>query len=192
MAVQKVNLNGINELDLNLAGTVAAATSAGVTTITQTGVGGTLLETNGTPNGSQSTLNLKNGSNVSITDDGAGGVTIAASSPTIPILIGFVIGSGATGSNIGPMLAAVRAGSVTKCVITTKNSDASVPLTFKINKNGVNVFSANPTVPAGTGSGIVTTTGTLTSTPLSVAANDVFSIDITSGNGNWQFSAQLE
>lgn len=37
------------------------------------------LEHNGTNNGSQSILNLKNGSNVTITDDGVGGITIASS-----------------------------------------------------------------------------------------------------------------
>lgn len=35
-----------------------------------------VLQTNGTPNGSQSLLNLKNGTNVTITDDGVGGITI--------------------------------------------------------------------------------------------------------------------
>jgi hypothetical protein len=40
------------------------------------------LEVNGTSNGSQALLNLKNGTNVTITDDGSGGITIAASSGT--------------------------------------------------------------------------------------------------------------
>lgn len=186
----RVNINGIHELDFNLAGTTTAAiTSPGVTTITQTGVNGTTLETNGALNGSQTLLNLKDGGNVSITDDGVGGITIAASAP---IVIGFVIGNGNIGTNVGPMLAAVRSGSVTKCVVTTKNSDSTIPLTFLIKKNGTNVFSANPTVAAGTGSGVVNTTGTLTTNPLAVLANDVFSIDITSGTNNWQFTAQLE
>ncbi len=39
------------------------------------------LETNGTANGSQTTLNLVPGSHVTITDDGLGDVTIAATSP---------------------------------------------------------------------------------------------------------------
>lgn len=38
------------------------------------------LQTNGTDNGSQAKLNLKAGSNVTITDDGTGGVTVAAES----------------------------------------------------------------------------------------------------------------
>lgn len=36
------------------------------------------LKTNGVSNGSQTILNLKNGSNVTITDDGVGGITIAS------------------------------------------------------------------------------------------------------------------
>jgi hypothetical protein len=38
----------------------------------------------------------------------------------------------------------------------------------------------------------VSTFTTLTSSPLPVAANDVFSIDITTGTGNWAFTAQME
>lgn len=41
-------------------------------------VGSLLLQTNGTNNGSQSLLNLANGNNITITDGGAGTVTIAA------------------------------------------------------------------------------------------------------------------
>jgi hypothetical protein len=41
------------------------------------GPGAPTLETNGTTNGSQSLLNLKNGSNIGITQDGSGNVTIA-------------------------------------------------------------------------------------------------------------------
>ena len=40
---------------------------------------GLSLEVNGTPNGDQALLNLKAGTNVTLTDDGVGGVTIAAS-----------------------------------------------------------------------------------------------------------------
>lgn len=41
----------------------------------------TTLETNGVVNADQTLLNLKNGANVAITDDGLGGVTIAATVP---------------------------------------------------------------------------------------------------------------
>lgn len=45
------------------------------------------LETNGTPNGSQSLLNLQQGANVTLTDDGLGQVTIAAAGapPALPL-----------------------------------------------------------------------------------------------------------
>jgi hypothetical protein len=79
MSTTKVNLDGINELDLALAGTVTATTAAGVTTVTQTGITALTLETNGTPNGSQTLLNLKNGTGITITDDGVGGVTVTGS-----------------------------------------------------------------------------------------------------------------
>src|SRR5208283_1805544 len=41
--------------------------------------GGITLKTNGTNNGSQSTLNLQQGTNVTLTDNGSGQVTITAS-----------------------------------------------------------------------------------------------------------------
>lgn len=109
-----------------------------------------------------------------------------------PIVIGFVINSGAAGTNVGPMLAAPAAGSITKCVVVTKASDGSTALAFLIKQNGTNIFTTNPSVSAGTGSGSVWTFIGLTSSPLVIAAGDVFSIDITSGTGSWQFTAQLE
>jgi hypothetical protein len=41
------------------------------------------LETNGVANGNQSLLNLKNGSNITLTDDGVGGVTVAQTAPSL-------------------------------------------------------------------------------------------------------------
>lgn len=110
----------------------------------------------------------------------------------LPEVIGFVIASGTAGTNVGPMLAASRAGAVTKCVVTVKASDPSTNLTFRIKQNGADVFSTDPTVTHGTASGTVLTFTALTSSPLLIAQNDVFSIDITGGSSAWQFSTQLE
>lgn len=41
------------------------------------------LQVNGTPNGSQSLLNLKQGTNITVTDDGVGGVTVSASAGSV-------------------------------------------------------------------------------------------------------------
>lgn len=115
-----------------------------------------------------------------------------AAAPALPVVIGFVLNSGVTGTNVGPMLAAPHAGSVSKCVVAVKASDGSTALTFTINKNGASVFSSNPTIAGGAVSGSVSTFTSLTSTPLPVIASDVFSIDITSGTSSWIFTAQLE
>jgi hypothetical protein len=111
---------------------------------------------------------------------------------TSPLVIGFVVNDGSTGTNVGPMLAAPHSGSITSCTVTTKASDGATALGFTIKKNGTPIFSSAPTVAAGTASGTVSTVGTLTTVPLSVAANDVFSLDITSGTSSWKFTAQLE
>jgi hypothetical protein len=108
------------------------------------------------------------------------------------LVIGFVMSSGATGTNVGPMLAAPHAGIVSKCCVVTKASDAAIDLTFKIKKNGTDVFSTDPTVTHGTAAGTVNIFTALTATPLTVVAGDVFSIDITSGASAWQFTAQME
>ncbi|HLI33404.1 MAG TPA: hypothetical protein VKW70_00045 [Terriglobia bacterium] len=108
------------------------------------------------------------------------------------LTIGFVINSGAQGTNVGPMLAAPHAGTLSKCVVVIKASDASTALTFKIKQNGTDIFSTDPTVAAGTPIGTVNTFSALISSPLSVAQGDVFTIDITTGSAAWAFTAQLE
>ena len=116
----------------------------------------------------------------------------APPAPVTGLTIGFVIAACVVASDIGPMLVAPRAGTFSKCVIVTKASDPSTPLTIQILQNGRDVFSGDPTVAAGTASGTVTTSTALTSTPLTVAAGDVFSINVTSGTAAWVFTAQLE
>lgn len=108
------------------------------------------------------------------------------------MVIGFVIATGATGTNVGPELLAFRPGFVTKCKIVVKASDASTDLTIVIKQNGTSVFTSNPTVTHGSSAGSVFTFTALTSSPLAVNADDVFTIDITSGTSSWQFTAQLE
>lgn len=61
------------------------------------GGSGLTLETNGIPNGSQSVLNLAQGSNITLTDNGSGTITIAASAGASGITIGTTtITSGTT------------------------------------------------------------------------------------------------
>lgn len=113
---------------------------------------------------------------------------------TLPLTIGFeiVAGAGGAGTNVAPMLVAPRAASVTKCKVVVKAADATVDFVFKIKKNGTDVFSADPSVTHGTASGTVLTFTSLTSSPLAVAADDVFSIDITTGSATWALTIQLE
>lgn len=110
------------------------------------------------------------------------------------ITVQFMMAIGTTGTILTPpgRLIAPRAGAVNKCKVIVNTSDPSVPLTFRIKQNGVDVFSADPTIAAGTAVGVLSTFTTLTSTPLAIAADDIFTIDITSGSSLWSFTAQLE
>ena len=53
-----------------------------------------------------------------------------------PMVIGFVMNTGATGTGVGPDMIAPRAASINSCVLAVKASDSSVALTFTIRKNG--------------------------------------------------------
>lgn len=116
---------------------------------------------------------------------GGGGAT------TVPLVVGFAMGSGATGTGLAYAVAP-RAGQIGKCKILVTKSDAATDLTFLIKKNGTNVFTSNPTVTHGAAAGSLSTSTSLTSVPLTVAADDIFSIDVTSGTTSWVFTAQLE
>lgn len=113
--------------------------------------------------------------------------------PTTPsqVTIGFVIGNGSPGTDVGPLLLAARAGTVSQCAVLVKSSDSSTALTFNILQNGTSVFSSAVTIAAGASPGSIST-HTLTSTPLAIAKHDVFQINITSGNSNWAITTQLE
>lgn len=123
------------------------------------------------------------------------GVSITASSGVISgpgVVLGFILNTGATGTNVGPELITARAGTFNKCVFVTKASDATTDLTFRIKKNGTDIFSTDPTITHGTASGHVSTFTSLTTVPFTFAAGDVFTIDITSGTATWTGTAQLE
>ena len=108
------------------------------------------------------------------------------------LTIGFVLNSGATGTSVAPRQVAPRAGSFTKCKVVTNASDGVTDFTFRIKQNGTDIFSADPTVSHGTAAGTLSTFSSLTSAPLSVAVDDIFSLDVTSGTTSWQTTIQLE
>lgn len=58
--------------------------------------GGLTLQVNGTPNGSQTLLNLKAGTAITLTDDGTGGITFDASSFPYPVHAGVTLADGET------------------------------------------------------------------------------------------------
>lgn len=70
---------GVTQIVAGTNVTISPSGGTGIVTINAAGGGGSiLLETNGTPNASQSVLNLIAGSNTTITDGGSGNITIAS------------------------------------------------------------------------------------------------------------------
>lgn len=110
----------------------------------------------------------------------------------LPIKVRFIIADGSVGTNIALNDDADSAGSVTKCVVVVTKSDAATALTFKIKQNGTDVFSTDPTIAAGAAGGSVSAFTALTSSPLAIAAGDIFTMDISSGSSSWKFIAKLE
>jgi hypothetical protein len=74
------SLNGLTgALSLTSTGATVTITPSGNTIDLETSGSGLALEVNGTPNGSQTLLNLAQGSGITVTDNGSGTVTIASS-----------------------------------------------------------------------------------------------------------------
>jgi hypothetical protein len=111
----------------------------------------------------------------------------------VGIVIGFMMASGVTGTAITPpgRLIAPRTATISKCKVVVNTSDATVDLTFNIKQNGTSVFSGAQTVTHGTAAGTLSTLS-LSSSTLNVTADDIFTIDITSGSSAWSFTAQIE
>lgn len=113
------------------------------------------------------------------------------------LVIGFGVaaGAGTTGNDAAPRVAAKRAANITECVVTITKSDAANDFQFRIKKNGTDIFSTDPTVPHGsavsTGPSSVLTFTAFTSTPIVVAKNDVFELDIIAGSATWELDIQL-
>ena len=123
---------------------------------------------------------------------GQGPTDTGVPAPGTETVVGFVLNSGGVKNNAAAMLVAPQNGKISSCVVIVKSSDPSVPLTFRIKQNGTDVFTSNPTIAAGTATGTVVTFTSLTSSPLTVTAGDVFQIDVLSGTEFWSFTAQLE
>ena len=102
-------------------------------------------------------------------------------------IVGFIINTGATGTDVGPILPAARTGTADTLVVVIKASDASTPLSFTINQN--QSLAITVTVPAGTIPFTLLMFTNFVTTPLPVNQNDLFSIDITSGSSSWMFTA---
>lgn len=108
-----------------------------------------------------------------------------------PVLtIGYSVGDGSVGTQIGPLLAAPVSGSLSRCVVVTKASDSSTDFSFQILKNGSNIFVSPISIVHGT------TNSTLNafafSSSVTVAKDDIFSLSILTGTSNWKLTIQLE
>ena len=130
------------------------------------------------------------------TGDAAAGKFLKAdgSWQTPQLVIGFMLAAATTGTAVTPpgRLIAPRSGSVRKCKVVVNTVDTGTVLTFRIKQNGTSVFTADNSVATSTAVGTILTFTNLTSTPLPVAADDVFTLDIISGSAVWAITIQLE
>ena len=111
--------------------------------------------------------------------------------PTQSIVVGFVVNDGSAGTGVGPVLLAPRAATISRCVVAVKKSASGTALTFDVTKNGTSIFSEAQTVAAGTEADTVATFS-LSSGQISVAKDDKFKLNITSGSSDWAFTLQVE
>ena len=113
---------------------------------------------------------------------------------TMPMVIGFMLASAITGTTLTPpgRLLAPRNGFVSRCKVVVNAVDSGTALTFRIKQNGSSVFTSDITLATSTAVGTVLTFTNLTSTPLPVSVDDVFTLDITSGSAQWSATIQLE
>jgi len=108
-----------------------------------------------------------------------------------PFTASFYLNSGVPGTNVVGDFAPV-AESISSCMVFVLASDSSTDLTFNITMAGVSVFSSPPTVTHGTaGDTLVNKTSSLASPPISVAANAIFLLSVSSGTASWVFTVKL-
>jgi len=113
---------------------------------------------------------------------------------TPQMVIGFMLAAATTGTAVTPpgRLVAPRSGFLRKCKVVVNAVDSGTVLTFRIKQNGTSVFTADNTIATSTSVGTVLTFTNLTTTPLPVSVDDVFTLDITSGSAVWSATIQLE
>lgn len=99
------------------------------------GGGGITLQTNGTNNGSQLILNLKQGTNITLTDDGVGGITITSSGG----------GSSAWGSITGTLSSQTDLQTALDSKVNSISGILTTPELTSVNFN-----AANPATPGAT------------------------------------------
>jgi hypothetical protein len=110
------------------------------------------------------------------------------------MVIGFMLAAATTGTAVTPpgRLVAPRSGLLRRCKVVVNTVDIGTVLTFRIKQNGTSVFTADNSVSTSTSVGAILTFTNLTSIPLPVAVDDVFTLDITSGSSVWSVTIQLE
>jgi hypothetical protein len=110
----------------------------------------------------------------------------------MPVTVGWMMSTGATGTNVGKRLVAPRAGQITKGRIVIDSSDGTTDLTFDIKKNGTTIFSSARTITHGASAGAVTDlSSALSSNPTAISEADVFTLDVTAGTSSWNFTVVL-
>ena len=152
------------------------------------GSSGLLLKTNGTENPVQDVLNLVNGTNVTITDDGAGNITISASGGSVTADNGLIMSTatnvqlGSTLSGGSPLLHDTYIDTLTDKTIFLEGQKTSA-LEFILNvSNSAN--GGNAILASALGSGTALRATSISGSALSAFSTGAPAIAATTGGAN--------
>jgi hypothetical protein len=142
--------------------------------------------TTGTPTSGQSYIRADSGTNTLRYSVNGGAEASLSGGAAPPISASWIINTGVAASPASAYMTAKQSGTISKCIFTTTTSDGVTNLVMNVKLAGSSIFSAgSATVTAGSAPQTQTTFSSLTGSPVSVTAGQIWELDITTGTSDW-------